>query len=127
MERGDTGIGIAEQPASGFDGTHASLVDVLGVGAAVAVPGVVGDVDQNLGAVGGKLADFIRENGFVANKYPKFFAARVERIADLAGGKSADFFSEAAGKREHARKRQIFAEGNRDALCRNAQSSRRPD
>ena len=109
---GDTGIGIAEQPASGFDGTHASLGDVLGVGAAVAVPGVVGEVDQNLGAAGGKLADFIREDGFVADKYPKLFAARVERIADLPEVNPPTSLVRPPAKRKQARKRQIFAEGN---------------
>ena len=55
---GEAGVGIAQQPAIVFDGTHAGLVQVLGPCAGVAVPAVVGNIDEDLGAVGGKLTDF---------------------------------------------------------------------
>ena len=47
---GDSGVGGAKDPAVIFDGAHANHVEVLPGGAGVAVPAVVGDVDQDIGA-----------------------------------------------------------------------------
>jgi len=42
---GDSGIGVAEDPAAVFYSAHAGHVEVLPGGAGVSVPAVVGDVD----------------------------------------------------------------------------------
>ena len=62
------GIGVAQQPAGIFHGTHARLLQVLSIGAAVPVPAVIGNVDENLRAVFGELPDVIGEYRFVADK-----------------------------------------------------------
>ena len=68
MDCGDAGVGVAEHPAAIFDGAHAGHVEVLPGRAGVAVPAVVADVDQDLGAVEGELADFVGEDGLVADE-----------------------------------------------------------
>ncbi len=65
---GDSGVGGAENPAVVFDGAHANHVQVLPWGAGVAVPAVVGDVDQNFSAQLGELADLVAEDGLVADE-----------------------------------------------------------
>ena len=67
--RGHAVVGIAQQPAPVLDGPHARHVQVLPGGAGVAVPPVIGDVHQDLGPVGGKVAHFIREHRLVADKH----------------------------------------------------------
>ena len=70
IDRGsDPGIGVSQQPASILDCPHASLLEVLCVGAAVTIPSVVGNVHENLRAVGGGLPDLIRKDGLVTDEY----------------------------------------------------------
>src|SRR5450755_4028337 len=94
---GDAGVGVAQQPAFIFDGPHAGLLQVLGVGAAVAVPAVIGNIDEDLRAVGGELADFVGKNGFVADEHAELVAAGIERLARAAAGKIADLLSQSSG------------------------------
>src|SRR5581483_570549 len=85
---------------------------MLSVGAAVAVPAVIGDVDQHLRSVAGELANFIREDGFIADENSEFDTTSVQGFARGACVEITDFFCQAAGKREHLLKRQILAEGD---------------
>ena len=64
----DSGVGGTKNPAVIFDGAHADHVEVLPGGAGVAVPAVVGDVDQDIGALLGELADLVAEDGLVADE-----------------------------------------------------------
>ena len=64
------------QPAIIFDGAHAGLIQVLRVGAAVAIPSVVGNVHQELRALIGELADFIGKYRFVADEHAEAFVFR---------------------------------------------------
>ena len=65
---GDAVVGVAQQPAAVLDGPHARHVQVLPGGAGVAVPAVVADIHQHLGAIGGKMAHFVSKHGFVADE-----------------------------------------------------------
>src|ERR1700733_2490437 len=84
---------------------------MLRVGAAVAVPAVVGNVHKNLRTLIRKLAHFARKNGFVTDENTDARAACVKRFARSAVLEFADFFRQTSGKREQARKWQILAEG----------------
>ena len=73
---GDAGVGGAKDPAVVFDGAHADHVEVLPGGAGVAVPAVVGDVDEDVARLAvGELADLVAEDGLVADKDAVFFVA----------------------------------------------------
>src|SRR5579862_2244347 len=96
----DPGVGGAEQPAVVFDGAHAGLVQVLRVGATVAVPSVIGNVDEDLRALIGELADFVGEDGFVTDENAELFAAGIEGLARHSMSEFADFLGEASSECE---------------------------
>src|ERR1700757_2024263 len=56
--RGDSGVRGAQNPPMIFDGAHADHVEVLPGCAGVAVPAIVGDVDEDVCAENWILADF---------------------------------------------------------------------
>ena len=60
--RGYASVGSKQKPAIVLDGAHARLIQMLGIGAAVAVPPVVRDIYEDLGAVAGKLSDLVGED-----------------------------------------------------------------
>ena len=85
---------------------------MLGPGAGVAVPAVVRDVDEDLGAFGGELADFAGEDGFVADEDAEFVVSGSERGARGAMGKIANRFGESGGEREDVAEGDVLAEGD---------------
>src|SRR5579864_8367746 len=109
---GDSGVGGAENPAIVFDGTHASLIEVLRISATIAIPAIVGDIHENLRSVIGELANFVGEDGFIADENAELRASCVERTARSAVFKLAHLFCEASGKRKYRGERKIFAKGN---------------
>src|SRR5262249_53235494 len=109
---GHPGVCRAQKPAVVFNGTHAGLVQVLGVGTAVTVPSVIGDVDQNLRTLIGALPHFVRKNRFVADKYPNACVTCIERRTRNSMLELAHFFREASGEGEQAGERQVFSEGH---------------
>ena len=68
-------IGVAQQPAIILHCPHAGLLQMLRLGAAVAIPAVVRDVHENLRSIGHELANLIRENRLVANENSDLFPA----------------------------------------------------
>ena len=86
------GICRAEQPAIVLDSTHASLIQMLGVSATVAIPSIVRQVHEQLRTLIGKLAHFAREYRLVTDKNSQPFTSRVERRARLAGFELSNFF-----------------------------------
>src|SRR5580704_12762014 len=79
--RGDAGVGGAQDPAVVLDGSHADHVEVLPTSTGVAVPAIVGDVDQNLCAIFDELADLVTEDGLVTDEGAVVVAAKWEDSA----------------------------------------------
>src|SRR5580698_3145703 len=73
-----TGVCGPQNPAIVFDGTHSHHVEVLPRRAGVSVPAIVTQVHQDLGPPAYKLANFVSEDGFVADKDPIFSATVAE-------------------------------------------------
>ena len=67
--RGHAVVGVAQNPAAIFDSAHTRHVQVLPRRAGVAVPSVIADVDQYLGAKLRKLAHFICKHRLIADEY----------------------------------------------------------
>jgi hypothetical protein len=65
---GDAGVGGAKYPAVIFDGAHADHVEVLPWCTGVAIPAVVGDIDEYLRVIFHELADLVAEDGFVTDE-----------------------------------------------------------
>src|SRR5665213_2317306 len=64
----DAGVGGAKDPAVVFDGAHADHVEVLPGSAGVAVPAIVGDVDEDVCALQNKETHLVRKGGLVADE-----------------------------------------------------------
>ncbi len=109
---GDSGVGGTQNPAVIFDGAHADHVEVLPGGAGVAVPAVVGDVDQDFGSLLGELADLVAEDGLVADEGSVGVAAGGEDGALLAGIEEAYFVEEALCEEEEVLVGDVLAEGD---------------
>src|SRR5579864_3295240 len=110
---GHTGIGGAQQPSVIFYGSHARLAQVLRISSAVAVPAVVGNIHQHLGALLRELPHLIGENGFVADERSQPSATGVERSSRIAMLKLAYLPSQTSRKREQAREGQVFSKRNK--------------
>src|SRR5579863_9454662 len=89
---------------------------MLRIGATVAVPSVIGNVDENRRAPIGELAHFIGEYGFVADEQAEPLVSRIQRLARRAMLKLADLFRQAAGKRKYAWKRKVLSERHQMSL-----------
>ena len=113
---GDSGVGGAKDPAVIFDGAHADHVEVLPCGAGVAVPAVVGDVDEDVGALLGELADLVAEDGLVADEDAVGVAAGGEDGALLAGFEEPDFVEEIFAKKKSSLKGTYSPKGTRCIL-----------
>src|ERR1700686_5441659 len=70
----------AQKPSCIFYCAHSCLLQMLRVGAAIAIPAVVRDVHENLRAIFRKLPNFIRKYKFIADEDPSSFIACLERI-----------------------------------------------
>src|SRR5258705_10940445 len=110
--RGDSCVGGTKDPAVIFDGTHANHVQVLPGGAGVAVPAVVGDVDQDIGSLLGEMADLVAEDGFVAYEDSVGVAACFEDGALLAGFEETYFVQQTPGEEEELFVGNVLAEGD---------------
>src|ERR1035437_6942488 len=110
--RGDAVVGVAENPAAVFDGTHARHIQVLPRGAGVAVPSVIADVDEDLCAETRELPHLVGEDGFIADENSVAMAVEAEDFALVAGRALGDFSGELAGKEEEAAEGNVFAEGD---------------
>jgi hypothetical protein len=55
------------------------LIQVLGIGAAVAVPAIVGNVHEYVSTETGRLADFVGKDRLVADEDSNEFTAGIER------------------------------------------------
>ena len=51
-----------------LDGAHADHVEVLPGGSGIAIPAVVGDVDEDFGSILYEAPDFVAKDGFIADK-----------------------------------------------------------
>ncbi len=99
--RGDAVVGVAQNPAAVFDGPHARHVQVLPGRAGVAVPAVVADVDEHLGAEPRELADLVGKDRFVADEDAVAMATfRAEDLALVAAIEPRDFAGELARKEQ---------------------------
>src|SRR6185437_14655763 len=101
-----------KNPAMVFDGAHADHVEVLPGRAGVAVPAVVGDVDENFGSLLGVLANLIGKDGLVADKGAVSMAAGGEDSAMNAWIEGAYFVEKTLGEEEELFERDVLAERN---------------
>src|ERR1700733_3989497 len=85
---------------------------MLRVGAAIAVPAVVGNVYENLRAIVCELPHFVGENRFVTDEGAELLIASGKRTSRCSRSKLANLFGQASGKRKQTWKRKIFAEGH---------------
>jgi len=109
----DAVVGVAQNPAAVFDGTHARHVQVLPGGAGVAVPSIVRDVDEHLGAELGELPHLIGKNGLVADEDAVAMAVQAEDLALVAAIEARDLAGELAGKEEQTAEGQYSPKGTR--------------
>ena len=100
---------------------------MLRVSAAVAVPSVVRNVDEDLRALLGELADLVGKNGFVADENAEPLVSRIKRVLRSAVLKLANLLRQASGKGKQARERVDIRQRARGAICRSGQSIRRWD
>src|SRR5258708_27064759 len=71
-----------------FDGAHARLIQVLGIGAAISVPSVIGNVNKHLRALIRELTHFVGEHRLIANEHAERTVARVQRRSRRAAANS---------------------------------------
>src|SRR5215469_3653337 len=66
---GHTRVGGKQKPAIVLDGAHARLIQMLGIGAAIAIPTVVRNIHEDLGPIAGELPNFVGKDRFVTDKH----------------------------------------------------------
>src|SRR6516165_4283563 len=66
--RGDTAVGIAQQPAVVLDRAHPCHVEMLPGSASRTEPSVVGNIHEDLGAVEREVAHLVGEHRFIADE-----------------------------------------------------------
>src|SRR3984957_6171917 len=116
-DAGDAVVGVAQDPAAILDGAHAGHIEVLPGGAGVAVPAVVADVDENFCAERGELANFVGEDGFIADEdaVAVMLAVRAGEKKDfvhVAASELGDAAGEFLGEEEELLEWNVFAEGD---------------
>ena len=79
-------IGIDQQPTIIFYGSHPAHIQVLPGRAGIAIPAVVGDVNQNVRAQVDELTYFIGKDRFIADKNPVVMTIRGKYDAALSVG-----------------------------------------
>src|ERR1022692_5283924 len=94
-----------EQPAVIFDGAHFGLLQMLVPGAAVAVPAVVRNIQQNLCALQRSLTHLVGKDRLVADERSQVFAAGLQWCVRSAVLKFSHFFSQSSRKLKEFRKR----------------------
>ena len=95
-----------------LDGAHADHVQVLPCGAGVAVPAVVGDIDEHIGSLLGEMADFVAEDRFVADEDTVGVTARREDGLVGARLEGAYFVEEIFCEEEEIFEGDVLAKGN---------------
>src|SRR5579859_1059841 len=105
---GNAGIGVAQDPAIIFNSPHSRHVQVLAGSAMLAVPSVVGDVDEHLRAIDRELPDFLGENRFIADKNSYSLVAGGEDGARGSRAKIAYLTGQFIGKAENELVRNVF-------------------
>ena len=93
-----------------LDRAHAHHVQVLPRGTGVAVPAVVREVHQDVGATEGELANFVAKDGFVTDERPKSMVAGVEQRARVSGREVPCIGQQAAREKEDALEGDVLAE-----------------
>jgi len=88
------------------------------MGAGIAVPSVVADVDQHLGAETRELADLVGKDRFVTDEDTVAVAVETEDFALIAGVKRETLPVSLRAKKSRRLKERILRTG-RDGSCRN--------
>src|SRR5262245_51327422 len=96
-----------------LDRPHPRHLQVLEWGARVSVPGIVRDVDQHLGAVGGEQPHFIRKDRFITDEYTGSCPAQVEYFSLGAAGEFSYLAHQLARKKQKPPHGHVFAERNK--------------
>src|ERR1039457_5225249 len=99
-----------QQPPLILDRAHLRLLQMLLPRAAVAVPPVIGNIQQNLCALQRPLPYFVGKNRFVADKHSHSLASSLQRHTRCAVLKLSHLFGQPSSERKQLRKRQILPE-----------------
>ncbi len=90
-----------------------------------AEPAVIRNIYQKIGAIGGKVANFIRENGFITNKYAERIPARKRReAASLAFAEAADFIGDMIDDCRGSTGKARIRQKEQDEFCRRKKCAR---
>ncbi len=107
---GEPIVGVAKEPAAIFHGADTRHVEMLFRGGGAAEPSVVRNIDQQVRAPGGEVANLSREDGFVTNEAPKGVAAGKMRDGILAAlAEASHFIGEAGHHAMNQREGLVFA------------------
>src|ERR1700761_4814107 len=111
-DRGDPGVGIAKQPAAIFNGAHSRYVERLPGRTRVAIPAIIGNIDQHFRSVFREQAYFVAENFLVADEDTKAMAASRKDHAPPAVGHVASLLGQVPGEGEKVLIRDVLSPGN---------------
>src|SRR5208337_2753732 len=100
-----------QQPPVIFNGPHFGLLQVLFPRAAVAIPAVVRDIQQNLCALQRSLPHFVGKDRFITDEHSKALTSGIQWRPRSTSLKLSHFLGQTSSKGKQLRKRQIFAEG----------------
>src|SRR5437588_6382823 len=93
-------------------GPHARHLQVLPGRAGLAIPEIIGDIDEHLSAVGGELAYFTGKDRFIADENAIASAVQVEDLALRSRSKVPDFARQLFSEKQEFLQGHIFAEGH---------------
>ena len=94
-------------------GPHARHLQVLPGRAGLAIPQIVRDIDEHLGAVGGELAHLAGKDRFITDEDARAGAVQVKDLALSAAGKVTHFAGKLGGKKQQILQGYVFAERNK--------------
>src|ERR1035438_4862906 len=109
---GDAIVGVPQYPSVIFDGSHARHIEVLPRSAGVAVPAVVGDVDQYLRPVLRKEAYLVGEDRLIADEEAESVAAGLKHLALLSALEIDELVRELLREEEQVAVGDVFTEGH---------------
>ena len=98
--RCDPVVGVPQNPSPIFDRPHAGHVQVLPWSARIAVPTIVADIHQHLGAQASELPHLVGKNSLIADEDAVAMSIEVEDFALLAACKLSDSSGELARKEQ---------------------------
>lgn len=111
-DRSDAGVRCTKNPAMVLDSPHADHVEMLPGSAGIAIPAIVGDVDEHLRSLLNILANLVGKDGFITDESPIGMAVRGEDDTVSAGIEGAYFVEQTLCKEKEALEGNVLAKRN---------------